>query len=783
MDNQANIRNIAVIAHVDHGKSTLSDSLVAKAGIISEKVAGKARIMDTRQDEIERGITIKSTGVSMYYKHNIYGKDEEEYLINLIDSPGHVDFSSEVTAALRVTDGALVIVDAVEGVCVQTETVLRQAMQERIKPVLMINKVDRAIHELQLSPEEIYQRFVRVIDQVNVVISNYQDKEDEETVLDPMKGNVVFGAGKDQWAFSLSTFAKIYNKKDEAAKTFMKKAWGDNYYDEETRKWKTESYNEKGEPLKRGFVKFIMEPICDLTRAIAKNDQNVYENMIEKLKIAPLNQEEKKQTGKELGKTIMSKWLPAADCLLETIICHLPSPAEAQVYRTPYLYEGPQDDEIFKAMSKCDPKGPLCVYISKMVPLDGGRFAAFGRVFSGTARAGEKVRILGANYKYGDKTDLYEKSLGQVGVFMMGKAPELVPDVPCGNTVAITGIDDYLLKTGTLTSIDLQASYPIRSMKYSVAPVFRVAVKNKNPADLPKLQKGLTKLSKSDFLLQIDVEETGEIILSGSGELHIEICINDLKAFCQCDIIVSPPIVTYRETITQEVTEPLLTKSANKHNRIYATSSPLSAELVTAIEREEIDPKGDPKIRAEKLSKEFDWDKTDALKIWCFGPENGGTNLLVDSVKGAQYLNEIKDSVCSAFQNASKLGVLAEENLRGCRFNLVDVKIHADAVHRNGAQIMPASRRLFQGLQIASAPTLLEPIFMCEITAPANVLGGVYHTLSQRRGEIVEEIKLEGSPLHTVKAFLPVAESFGFSSILRENTQGMAFPQNIFDHW
>lgn len=244
MDNQANIRNITVIAHVDHGKSTLSDSLVAKAGIISEKVAGKARVLDNREDEIERGITIKSTGVTMYYKHNLYGKEEQEYLINLIDSPGHVDFSSEVTAALRVTDGALVIVDAVEGVCVQTETVLRQAMQEKIRPILMINKVDRAIHELQLSPEEMYQRFARVIDQVNVVISNYRDSEEEEdTVLDPTKGNVVFGAGKDQWAFSLATFAQLYNKKDESAKSFMKRAWGDNFYDEENKKWINEPHN------------------------------------------------------------------------------------------------------------------------------------------------------------------------------------------------------------------------------------------------------------------------------------------------------------------------------------------------------------------------------------------------------------------------------------------------------------------------------------------------------------------------------------------------------------
>jgi elongation factor 2 len=262
-----------------------------------------------------------------------------------------------------------------------------------------------------------------------------------------------------------------------------------------------------------------MEPICELTRALIKDEKEIYEPKLEKLKLV-FTQEERKETGKDFLKTVMSKWLPAADCLLETVITHLPSPAEAQVYRTPYLYEGPED-EVFKAMSKCDPQGPLMVYISKMVPIEGGRFAAFGRVFSGTVRSGEKVRIMGSNYRYGEKTDLYEKTIGQVGVFMMGKSPEHVASIPCGNTIAITGIDDYLLKTGTITSVDLPTSYSIRSMKYSVAPVFRVAVKCKNPADLPKLQKGLTKLSKSDPLLKIDLEETGEIILAGSGELHI----------------------------------------------------------------------------------------------------------------------------------------------------------------------------------------------------------------------------------------------------------------------
>ena len=249
----------------------------------------------------------------MYYKYTIEGK-EEEYLINLIDSPGHVDFSSEVTAALRVTDGALVVVDAVEGVCVQTETVLRQAMQEKIRPILMINKVDRAIHELKLSPEEMYQRFLKVIEVVNSVISTYNDEDNEELVLDPRKGNVVFGAGKDQWAFSLATIARLYEKNYGVAKVFMKKLWGDNFYDEEAKKWCTNEENE-GKQLSRGFAKFVMEPICRLSHSIARGEKEIYEELIEKLKIN-LNQEERGLIGKELNKVVLSRWLPAADCLL-----------------------------------------------------------------------------------------------------------------------------------------------------------------------------------------------------------------------------------------------------------------------------------------------------------------------------------------------------------------------------------------------------------------------------------------------------------------------------------
>jgi elongation factor 2 len=755
MDNQDNIRNMSVIAHVDHGKSTLSDALVCKAGIISKEVAGDARYTDTREDEKERGITIKSTGVSMYYKVDLTysGAPEKEYLINLIDSPGHVDFSSEVTAALRVTDGALVVVDTVEGVSVQTETVLRQAMQEKIRPVLMVNKIDRSILELKLDGEAMYQSFLRVIDMANVVIETYKSEDMGEIQCNPSHGNVAFGSGKDQWAFTLNKFARLYSKKFGISfEKMMEKFWGDNYFDAPAKKWKTDGETDDGKPLRRCFAQFIMDPICKLCQNVIDGNVEGYTKMLKVLEIE-LSQEDKVLSGKQLLKAVMSKWLPAADCLLEMMVLHLPSPRVAQKYRTSYLYEGPQEDAIAESMRKCDPNGPVVCYISKMVPsADKGRFYAFGRIFSGTIASGQKVRIMGANFKPGKKDDMFEKNITRT-VLMMGRTVESIPDVPCGNTVALSGVDQYLIKTGTIASVDIPAdqAYPIRSMKYSVSPVVRVAVKPKNPADLPKLVEGLKKLSKSDPLVLCEFEESGENVIAGCGELHVEICLNDLeKDYAQCEIIKSDPVVTYKETMTEESSSSAMTKSQNKHNRIHGTSGPLQEELAGLIEGGEISANMDAKLRGKRLVEEFGWEKDDTTKIWCFGPDNTGPNMVVDATKAVQYMNEIKESVVSSFQWSSKQGVLCEENMRGMRFNIYDCELHTDAIHRGGGQIMPSARRLFYALEILSAPSLLEPIFVCDITAPSDCMGGVYQTLNQRRGQVVEEIQIPGTPLNLV---------------------------------
>ncbi|KAA8901153.1 hypothetical protein DIURU_003523 [Diutina rugosa] len=789
MDKVTNVRNMSVIAHVDHGKSTLSDSLVQKAGIISAAKAGEARYMDTRKDEMERGITIKSTAISLYssmddddVKEIKQKTDGNSFLINLIDSPGHVDFSSEVTAALRVTDGALVVVDCVEGVCVQTETVLRQALGERIKPVVVINKVDRALLELQVTKEDLYQSFSRTVESVNVIISTYSDKALGDVQVFPERGTVAFGSGLHGWAFTVRQFATRYSKKFGVDRQkMMERLWGDSYFNPKTKKWTNKDKDADGKPLERAFNMFVLDPIFRLFAAIMNFKKDEIPTLLEKLEIN-LKSEEKELEGKALLKVVMRKFLPCADALLEMIVIHLPSPVTAQAYRAETMYEGPADDPFCTAMKNCDPKGDLMLYVSKMVPTsDKGRFYAFGRVFAGTVKSGMKVRIQGPNYEPGKKDDLFLKSI-QRTVLMMGRFVEQIDDCPAGNIVGLVGIDQFLLKSGTITTNE--AAYNMKVMKFSVSPVVQVAVEVKNANDLPKLVEGLKRLSKSDPCVLTYMSETGQHIVACTGELHLEICLQDLENdHAGIPLKVSPPVVSYRETVEGESSMTALSKSPNKHNRIYVKAQPLGEELSQDIESGVVDPKADFKVRARVIADKHDWDVTDARKIWCFGPDGTGPNVVVDQTKAVQYLNEIKDSVVSGFQWASKEGPILSEHLRSVRINILDVTLHADSIHRGAGQIMPTMRRVTFASMLLAEPAIQEPIFLVEIQCPENAIGGIYSVLNKKRGQVISEEQRPGTPLFTVKAYLPVNESFGFTTELRQATGGQAFPQLVFDHW
>lgn len=510
-----------------------------------------------------------------------------------------------------------------------------------------------------------------------------------------------------------------------------------------------------------------------------KNDE--IDNLLEKLQLK-ISNEDRQKDGKQLLKVVLRTFLPAADSLLEMMILHLPSPVTAQKYRAETLYEGPMDDAAAIGIRDCDPKGPLMLYVSKMVPTsDKGRFYAFGRVFSGTVRSGLKVRIQGPNYVPGKKEDLFIKAV-QRTVLMMGGKVEAIEDMPAGNIVGLVGIDQFLLKSGTLTTDE--TAHNLKVMKFSVSPVVQRSVQVKNGSDLPKLVEGLKRLSKSDPCVLTFTSPSGEHVVAGAGELHLEICLKDLEEdHAGIPLIISDPVVQYRETVAGKSSMTALSKSPNKHNRIYMVAEPIDEELSLAIEAGRVAARDDPKTRARMLADDFGWDVTDGQKIWCFGPDGTGANVLVDQTRAVQYLNETKDSFVSGFQWASREGPVAEEPMRSIRFNLMDVTLHADAIHRGTGQIMPTSRRAMYASVLLADPALLEPVYLVEIQVPEQAMGGVYGVLTRRRGHVFNEEQRMGTPLFNIKAYLPVLESFGFNADLRAATSGQAFPQSVFDHW
>uniref|UniRef100_A0A8B9HE12 Eukaryotic translation elongation factor 2b n=1 Tax=Astyanax mexicanus TaxID=7994 RepID=A0A8B9HE12_ASTMX len=756
MDKKSNIRNMSVIAHVDHGKSTLTDSLVSKAGIIASSRAGETRFTDTRKDEQERCITIKSTAISMYYELSDndlafikQSKDGSGFLINLIDSPGHVDFSSEVTAALRVTDGALVVVDCVSGtdqLLISLKIKEQNTVEIRLKNIITISAQ---------------------LNEIKLILNYLWDISFRYPTLDNSAYIHLSVSYHCSVCFSLSLCLSLV--------LVLR------YFDPATGKFSKTATGPDGKKLPRTFAQLILDPIFKVFDAIMNFKKEETAKLIDKLDIK-LDQEDKDKEGKPLLKAVMRRWLPAGEALLQMITIHLPSPVTAQRYRCELLYEGPGDDEAAMGIKNCDPKAPLMMYISKMVPTsDKGRFYAFGRVFSGCVSTGLKVRIMGPNYTPGKKEDLYLKPI-QRTILMMGRYVEPIEDVPCGNIVGLVGVDQFLVKTGTITTFE--QAHNMRVMKFSVSPVVRVAVEAKNPADLPKLVEGLKRLAKSDPMVQCIIEESGEHIIAGAGELHLEICLKDLEEDHACiPLKKSDPVVSYRETVSEESDQMCLSKSPNKHNRLYMKARPFQDGLAEDVEKGDVSARQELKARARYLADKYEWEVTEARKIWCFGPDGNGPNILVDVTKGVQYLNEIKDSVVAGFQWATKEGALCEENMRAIRFDIHDVTLHADAIHRGGGQIIPTARRVLYASQLTAEPRLMEPIYLVEIQCPEQVVGGIYGVLNRKRGHVFEESQVMGTPMFVVKAYLPVNESFGFTADLRSNTGGQAFPQCVFDHW
>lgn len=674
MDNTEQIRNVAIIAHVDHGKTTLTDSLVARAGLISKELAGAQRVMDFDEQEQARGITIKSANISLGFRFN-----EKDYLINLIDTPGHVDFGFHVTRAMRAVDGVCLVVDSVEGVMPQTETNLRQALKERAKPIVFINKIDRLINELKLDSKQMQERFMKIINQINKIIeANAPADKKDDWLIGVSKGNIAFGTAFNKWALSINSMKK-YNI----------------------------SFNDIYEKCVSGDHKYLVER-------------------------SPLD-----------------------EVLLEMIILHLPNPKVAQPYRIPVLWKnGDLTTECGKTMLACDAKGKVVGVVFGIVYDEHAGEVAVVRLFSGSVEKGTQLYV--ASKKVYGKVQ-------QVGIFM-GQDRIQADRFIAGNIGAAVGLKDvYVGETVSSEPIE-----PFEQIKHYSEPVITKSIEAKEQKDLPKLIEALRSLSKEDPTIKVELnQETGEHLISGNGELHLEIIEYKIKNEKRVNIITSPPLVVYKEAITLKA-GPVEGKSPNKHNRIKITVEPVSPELMNAM-NEGVIPEGRPKGKEiiEKLI-ELGFERDEAKKTW----HVYRGNILVDGTKGIQYLNEVEELIIQGFEEAMDQGPLAKEKVQGVKVTLTDATLHEDNVHRGPAQMIPTAKRAVYAGILLAGDTLMEPKQKVLINTLQEYVGDVINLTNGKRGQLAD-VQQEGENA-TIVSVLPVADMFGFSNELRGATQGRA---------
>ena len=680
--NKDQIRNFGVIAHVDHGKTTMSDSLLAYSGIIAPSAAGKALAMDFDKEEQARGITIYQANVTLHFTQK-----DKEYVINMIDTPGHVDFSGRVIRSLRAIDGAVVVCDAVEGIMTQTETVTRMALEERVKPVLFINKVDRLIKELRLTPEKMQQQLADVVSNFNQLIETYGEPEyKEKWKVSIQDSSVTFGSAKDRWAINVD---------------LMK---------------------EKGLTFKDVIDAYQNDNVSDL---------------VEKA--------------------------PLAEAILGMVVKHHPPPHVAVKYRIPKIWKGDLDSDIGKALLACSDDGPTIMMVVNMVLDPAAGPVAIGRLFSGTVKDGQTINIID------------EKREGRIQSvnFFMGNIREQVGELGAGNIPALLGLTECRAGN-TLSSI--KGIQMFEGVKYVSEPVVQIAIEPKHPKDLPKLVDFLKQLTIEDpnLIVKID-QESGETIIAGMGVLHLDVAVHRIQD-AKLEIITSEPLINYRETVTGSC-KPIMSKSPNRHNKIFMKVEPLEPEIANMLRTGEISDMKNKEFVADKL-KEAGWD-TDTIKRIMKLDSRG--NVLINGTKGVQFVQESTDSINTGFEEVMKEGPLCREQMRGCKFIFTHFVPHEDTAHRGLSQLGPASRRACMGALLTAGTTVLEPTLAIEVRVPTDLVGSVSTVINGRRGKVLDMSQKGAASI--VIGEIPASETFTLSEAMRGQTAGRATWNTSFKEW
>ncbi|KFM66411.1 U5 small nuclear ribonucleoprotein component, partial [Stegodyphus mimosarum] len=783
MDNTDLIRNVALIGHLHHGKTSFVDCLIEQTHPdMKAREGSNLRYTDTLYTEQERGVSIKATPVT-FVLPDLKGKS---FLMNVFDTPGHVNFSDEVTAAIRLCDGVILFVDAAEGVMLNTERLLKHAVQEKLAICICINKIDRLMLELKLPPQDAYYKLRHIIEEINGLLSVYSD-EKENISVSPLLGNVCFASSQYSLCFTLRSFAHMYAQTygGISVQDFAKRLWGDIYFNSKTRKFTKKPPHSS---VQRSFVEFILEPLYKLFAQVVGDVDTTLPQLLDELAIK-LTKTEMKLNVRPLLRLICSKFVGDFNGFVDMCVHHVPSPSANAKLKIGHIYTGPPGSDLADAMAECDPEGPLMVHTTKQYSTqDATSFHVFGRVMSGTLHANQDVRILGETYTSTDEEDSRILTVGRLWISEARYKIE-VNRVPAGNWVLIEGIDQPIVKTATIVDTNETSElYIFRPLKFNTNSVIKIAVEPVNPSELPKMLGGLRKVNKSYPLLSTKIEESGEHIILGTGELYLDCVMHDLrKMYSEIDIKVADPVVCFCETVVETSSLKCFAETPNKKNKLTMIAEPLEKGLAEDIENEVVQINWNRKRLGEFFQNKYDWDLLAARSIWAFGPDTTGPNILVDDTLPSEVdkslLSMVKDSIVQGFQWATREGPLCEEPIRNVKFKILDAVIAGEPIHRGGGQIIPTARRVAYSAFLMATPRLMEPYYFVEVQAPADCVSAVYTVLARRRGHVTQDAPVPGSPLYTIKAFIPAIDSFGFETDLRTHTQGQAFCLSVFHHW
>ncbi|KAL7712479.1 Elongation factor 2 [Entamoeba marina] len=785
--NKNNIRNVSIVSLSNDVNNSLISSFYSHHRILSQTEHQVDKNESSSIDKEEDINIIRTISFPMWYQLNdsnipndAYGN---EFLINLINLTNIFYSLENIICSLRLVDGVLIVVDCLRSIDTQIQSILRQTYVERVQPIIFINTIDRMVLELKQSPEDIYQTIYQSIGKINTIISTFNNPFQHEIHINPKKNNISFGSSILEFAFTIEQFAKMLSTKYGISKDILvERLWGDNYWDPFHKTWIGCNKGGNGRILQRSFVEFCLNPIIMMFNAIIEGRHNDYDEMLKKLKIT-LPFDDRDKEGIDLLHVVMKLWLPIDKCLLEMIIIHLPSPVIAQTYQTEMLYTGDLNDEIAMAMKQCDENGPLMIYVSKMIPHGTtNKFYAFGRIFSGTIQTKKKVRICDAKYMPKQHGDCVIKPIKDISLFM-GGGVESIEECPCGNIIALSGLDKYLKKSGTITDSD--SAHVIKEMIFSFFSIVRVCVEPINPIDLPQLIGGINALAKMFHLSTYYIDGmTDEYMVIGDNEFHVSMLLRQLQMYCKdIPLNISEPSVSFRETIRTNSSIQCFSKTANKQSKFYMKAIPFPNGLSEDIENHIITSNMDSKERANILNEKYQWDVGECRKIWCFGPDELSPNLLVDTTKCVKFLNEAKNFISIGFNMSMSQGVICNEEVRGVRINLEDVRLHADPPHRGSGQLIPCARRCCYACILTASPTLLEPIFLVEIQCLESSIGGIYVVLNKRKGTIISQEQCLGIPLFNIKAYLPGKESIGIINDIQLQTSKKFYYQIGFSHW